>query len=130
MTFDRILTSTPINRAAGLALSRGIGWEPEKSQGDHVFRSDVRPQCLPYAGTADLTGQVFGRLTVIGFAGDGSGGMTRWYVRCTCGSYERRRGKSLRLNKGSQATMCSACDHLEEVKRGNYLPKHLREPAA
>lgn len=132
MTFDRIITSKPVNRAAAMAVSGGISWQPEKVQGEHVFRSDAPPICQPYVGTVDLTGQRFGRFIVVGYAGKASGkkGGSRWFVRCSCGYHERRKSKVLRDGGCLASVMCDQCAHLEQVKAGEYLPKHLREPAA
>lgn len=47
----------------------------------------------------DLTGQVFGELTVIGYAGRrpcGSQIKTMWWVRCSCGLRKRVHAQSLR----------------------------------
>lgn len=50
----------------------------------------------------DLTGQVFGRLTVIGYAGR-IGGSHRWDCHCQCGGLARVRNKDL---KGGHTQSC------------------------
>lgn len=44
----------------------------------------------------DLTGQRFGRLTVIGRAENGTGNASRWACRCDCGALRTVYGKSIK----------------------------------
>jgi len=43
----------------------------------------------------DLTGHVFGRLTVVEHGGYEINGMPLWVCRCTCGDTVRTRGQNL-----------------------------------
>lgn len=53
----------------------------------------------------DLTGQKFGRLTVISRAGNDKDGRAKWLCRCDCGNERRILGKSLR-NGHTQSCGC------------------------
>lgn len=55
------------------------------------------PQIVPITNkrTKDLTGQSFGRLTVLGFAGRNKWQKAMWLCRCECGNYSVVLGGSL-----------------------------------
>lgn len=66
----------------------------------------------------DLTGQRFGRLSVIGFAGKSNNGHSKWLCRCDCGndktvSYEA-------LKRGDT----KSCGCYAAEKTGNMVRKH------
>ena len=63
----------------------------------------------------DLTGQRFGRLTVIARAPNGKGGQARWLCRCDCGEEKEIRGDHLRLGF---IQSCGCLQHESEVKNG------------
>lgn len=63
----------------------------------------------------DLTGQQFGRLTVISFAGTDKSGKARWNCQCECGNTTETYGQGL-LN--GMAKSCG-CLHREVVARNN-----------
>ena len=54
---------------------------------------------MPAYNFKDLTGQKFGRLTVIERAENGKNGSTRWLCRCECGNEKIIEGGHLRSNK-------------------------------
>jgi hypothetical protein len=59
--------------------------------------------------TKDLTGQVFGKRTVLGFVKYGHGGYIQiWKVRCECGREGEAQASSLRGGKQQQCTGCQA----------------------
>jgi hypothetical protein len=124
-TLARIITSAPIDRKAAMVTARGVHWEPAKNVlAPGQARSDTplptRPWPAEARGQDNLTGRMVGRLTVIGLSADkskSSNGGACWVVRCTCGSYEHRRTRSLRQTDPKRM-MCSHCDHLEELKAG------------
>lgn len=70
-------------------------------------------------GQDNLTGFMFGRLTVIGLAAEKtkSSAGAAWVVRCTCGTYEHRRTAFLRRGNSRRA-MCSECDRAEQTEEG------------
>ena len=57
----------------------------------------------------DLTGQKFGRLTVIKYAGSNADGRSVWYCECSCGNTTRTVGQDMRRG---QALSCG-CKRLE-----------------
>ena len=59
----------------------------------------------------DLNGQVFGRLTVIGFAGRETRGNqkeSKWFCRCECGSLVKVHGGSLRAGNSKSCGCLSS----------------------
>lgn len=65
-----------------------------------------------YMGKAkDLTGERFGRLTVVGFAGRGKNGRALWFCRCDCGGGTIVFAENLR--RGS--TQSCGCIHKERT---------------
>jgi len=54
----------------------------------------------------DLTGQVFGSLTVLQRVGNGATGKARWLCRCECGRTTESYGQDLRRGKSG---VCQAC---------------------
>lgn len=62
--------------------------------------------------TPNLTGQTFGRLTVVGYAGS-DGKKSHWTVRCECGAEKTVVGSELRKGK----TNSCGCLRLEMVKK-------------
>lgn len=63
----------------------------------------------------DLTGQVFGRLTVLGYAGKGSSGRTSWHCRCTCGEVIVAKGNALKSGHYSSKCNCVSCHPIERA---------------
>ena len=66
----------------------------------------------------DLTGQVFGRLTVLGVAGKDKRGSTLWECSCSCG--QRTTALAYQLRSGSK----KSCGCLSREKAKNRLLKH------
>jgi hypothetical protein len=54
----------------------------------------------------DLTGQRFGLLTVVSFAGRGPSGDSRWLCRCDCGNESVRLNGNLRKRTASKQQSC------------------------
>jgi hypothetical protein len=68
----------------------------------------------------DLTGQVFGRLTVL-HRGPSAGRKARWVVRCECGTEKVVSGSSLRAG----GTVSCGCARRERMSaRGAAHPAH------
>ena len=145
-SFENIARRTPVNREAALALvptEAVIFRYGDRARSATPFPITTLP--LPRVsqwGTVfeDLTGRVFGRLTVIGRLYDPAfinGKKVRWVVRCTCGYYETRRNRAIKKLTEEQQ-MCSQCEALERRKfisahgtyderrerAGKYHPKH------
>lgn len=122
--FDRILTSTPLNKtAAVVARGKGVHWTPEL-KGGHAHYDAPKP-VLPFPDPAkDLTGTTLGRLKVIGYVGTtpGSGGNSgpRWLVRCQCGRYEERRTKAIK-NPANWVDRCQECHALVKIRSREYF---------
>lgn len=62
----------------------------------------------------NLTGQRFGRFTVVGLYDDPNRGASsskpaRWVVRCDCGAFEARRAKVLRASTDEAPIKCEHC---------------------
>jgi len=65
----------------------------------------------------DLTGQVFGRLTVVGFAGIGSNRSARWECICLCGAVVVINSATLRNGR----TQSCGCYHKQLLRERNTL---------
>lgn len=61
----------------------------------------------------DLSGRVFGQLSVLSFAGLGSGHLS-WFCKCSCGAHTQVSGRNLR----SGNTKSCGCHRREVLKRG------------
>lgn len=59
---------------------------------------------------ASLVGRIFGRLTVLAFAGRGSGGRDLWLCRCECGKQVTVRGNNLEAS-----TKSCGCLSVEQI---------------
>jgi hypothetical protein len=71
----------------------------------------------------DMAGRVFGRLTVIGFAGS-FGKRKRWFCRCECGSVQIIEASNL-LNKTTQSC---GCLHRERSSRAHRRHRLSQTP--
>lgn len=116
-SFDRILTSVPVNKTAAQVTAKGEHYEPKINYRD-TLHSDVPlpimdpPKVLRNNGSfVDLTGHKSGRLIVLGLWAGGTG--SRWVVRCACGDYEVRTAKALRNTATrDRDDKCARCDRL------------------
>jgi len=63
----------------------------------------------------DLTGQVFGRLTVIGLASQRKRGQAAWLCQCECGNRTTVSGNNLRAGR----TVSCGCYHRERLSKPN-----------
>lgn len=68
----------------------------------------------------DLTGQVFGRLTVVADVGNDKGGRARWSCRCECGGLTEVRGDHLRNGR------TASCGCAQQEARGKVNRTHGR----
>lgn len=69
----------------------------------------------------DLTGQKFGRLTVISRVENNKYGCARWNCRCDCGCFKTVLGATLRIG----STLSCGCLHRESVGHKKILNKRL-----
>lgn len=110
--FDRIAASSPINRAAGLAVSgASIHYEPKINDARESW--DAPPALRPIPpNVPPLVGRRFGRMVVVGLQAETNG---RWVVRCACGKYEVRRAAAIN-GKYAAVQQCQVCDHLDKLR--------------
>lgn len=124
-TFERLLTSKPVDRLAARQLSRGIEWRPNFAGNPHARKWSDKPTDwlipIPKDGHRgsfeDMTGRTLGRFTVVGWLGKPNRKTKSvWLVRCTCGNYETRGARAIK--GGWPHDACEQCKYLEKVKRG------------
>ncbi len=112
-----IYSLSPINKTAGLVVSNGEHFNPQK-EFPSVFKSIPK---IRHGGTRFLR-VVFGRLSVIGFHDGNRKTAGKWVCRCTCGNYIICTGKRIRqaLENPSliEKSMCDECDYLCYIKSG------------
>lgn len=110
--------STPINKAAAIAISKGTHFNHElKDAAKDLYWINPKPMIEFDQPLPDLTGVKFGRLTVLGFLGGKS-----WQVRCSCGLYSSRRRKAI-LNKDNNVDACTECANIAYIKRTYHYLK-------
>lgn len=121
--FDRLATSTPVDKQTALSTSKGFVYEPDKTV--TVREWDAPPKLkFPREKALDLTGVRFGRLTAIGM--DATKTMTKhtyptWVCRCDCGRYTSRRAKSIK-NPNNNEDRCAQCLHVKHLqRRGRWI---------
>lgn len=90
--------------------------------------SDDLPQIVPITSpkVKDWTGRVFGRLTVLGFAGPDKRWQSRWVCRCTCGKIVVAKANPLKTgNKLSCGCLHSEVTAERNKKHGlSHLPEY------
>ena len=81
----------------------------------------------------DLTGQRYGRLTVLGFFGTDNHGRSKWLCRCDCGNETVVAGGDLRKKKWPTVSCGCYANELRRknatkagAKRGDQMRKHGR----
>ena len=119
----------PVDKLAAMVLSKGIHWNPEINPTEIISDTPIEcqkvfPRRPKGQRIKNLIGYKTGKLTVIGYYGIYNSGCTKgkagqqnqlWVVRCVCGRYTIRRGKTL-LKKRENILMCAYCDYLEHLK--------------
>jgi hypothetical protein len=129
---ERIVTSTAANKtAAVVARGKGVHWEAKINP--QIVHQDLPLPVVPFPGHPehDVTGQTFGRMRVIGYAGRAnSSGQGLWVVRCACGSYEHRTRKAVRgpYARRARCEACEAVGHLRRVEYFNRTGKYPEDP--
>jgi len=120
MKYDFIAKNAPINKTAKVVMQEGEHYI--KDNLPQVLTSDEPIQTIQYKGSlkSNFTGKRFGKFVVVGFYGDrvranGERRYGRWVVRCSCGRYEVRSSKTIRI--GNEHGCCQYCFELESIKR-------------
>ena len=119
----RVIASTPVNKTAGVVMSRGIHWESQRKDGD-AQHWKAPPKTVPVPDDnkgPSLIGAKVGRFTVVGYLGKLSNkpaAKGRWLVKCTCGDYEARSAKAIK-NPRNHVDMCVDCRHFEHIKHNH-----------
>lgn len=135
------ITRDPIDKTAALVTGKGwkgvdsikrFGvqrWEtcpPLKSRYDVKDIISRINNSLPVSDRKqDLTGKVFGRLTVMGIHEYKWSEKVAWIVRCSCGIFEPRKWKALLNPKHVQ--MCADCSHTLEIQKPDVLKRFSRK---
>lgn len=131
-TYDKLISSVPVDSAAARVLGRGVHWEPAKTLKDNYVRAMAPlPMMQPPPDAPQVVGLRFGRLRVVGYGGTGANG-AKWVVRCDCGAFEHRRLAALKRSTVERPGMCFHCDYLSEIKKGHFAVPTTRrkvEPA-
>ena len=110
---------SPVNRLAASVIRPGIRYEETFTSKSEVL-SDAPLPTRAYPQSAkqedNLTGQKFGRFTVIGMAASSP----IWVVRCACGRFCYRKAKALKTPElqGRCSVMCPRCVLVEKKKSG------------
>jgi hypothetical protein len=117
--FEALATAAPLNREASVVRDgSGDTWtQTIPEQMDH-WTAPPLPLSPRPDNIEDLTGKVFGRLTVIRFHGSREGKHARpvWLVRCLCGDYETRRHKTLQ-KAANPDDACLICTKAEQLRK-------------
>jgi hypothetical protein len=96
-TFDRIITSAPLNASASRVTARGEHWVPETQMPPGLKHWKAPPSMEATPSPAfDLTGKKFGRFTVLGLSTERASDGARWICRCVCGDFEARSAKTIK----------------------------------
>ena len=122
----------PIDRVATRVTLPGVNYTP----GGRMMltvppmpSAETPPQANRPLWKRSMVRMIFGRLTVVRYLGDkvdkeGHSVKSRWLVRCQCGGFEVRLGKSLRaLNNATDPffAQCAECQNMDNL-RGKKPP--------
>jgi hypothetical protein len=121
---ENIVSRIPVDKTARLVTGEGVSYEPDCQLKQNLHNKNIiavdkeRTKRSPHKL---LVGTKKGRLTVLGIMLTGNRKKKAvWVVRCSCGSYEVRKLKT--LNKSKQDDSCLECKNLDYLKRRS---KHL-----
>lgn len=114
-SFDRIITSTPVNRTAAEVTSKSDNYEPRKKIVCDHWEQMPETTKLP-SHVPNMIGVICGRFTVVGYMGSNNNGRALWLVRCACSHFETRRTKSLK-NPNNTDDCCQICRHTQFLRR-------------
>lgn len=115
VNYDRLATSTPIDKAAALARDGRTGVPtPEPPPFANHWDAPPPPERAPPRDLPRLEGRTFGvGMRVVRYHGRRSNG-ARWLVRCACGAYELRATNSILAAEADHA--CEACNWSRRVR--------------
>jgi hypothetical protein len=122
---SRIAAKTPIDATAAKVTSKpGRGFVYDSKKKICQEHSETPLPMKPFVVTgrgqgSDLTGVRFGRFTVVGYSA--AGGV--WVVRCSCGMYSTRRGKSVQ-NANNADDCCEECRQVKYLRRKDEYRRH------
>ena len=129
--FDRLLTSTPINNAAGTVTSSASAYQSTKQVAQAHWSAPPKmraPNVTELANKefADLKGRRFGQFIVIGILVEGPKNRYKkqmWVVKCVCGDYESRTARSIRNPENAQdrCDYCRQVDYLRSLEKKKAL---------
>lgn len=113
--FDAVAASAPLDRQASV-IRDGSGevWEAKICPSILHFKAPPQQVSRKPRNKADLTGRVYGRLTVVRYHTTSGAGRGIWLLRCVCGDYELRRGEKIREYVGD--VCCAACRSLDRLR--------------
>lgn len=121
-TIEKIAGNDPVDSIAARVIRPGIHYDRPEIRERGRFHSEI---CPPLAGPPpsgiDLTGQVKGRLTVIGLMlkPPKPKKKGKWVVRCSCGAFETRSAKALSSKDNvSIDDRCQKCQLEREFRSG------------
>lgn len=117
--WDRVITSTPLNKDAAVARDgKGETYTPRISPTTHRWEGPpqlkrIDPAIL--ASTAGFApGKRFGRLLVLGvWAGSNPKKNSVWVCRCDCGAYEGHKARALGLGNVDRCDVCRDLQRLQ-----------------
>jgi hypothetical protein len=126
---DAGISYRPINKTAGIVLSKGIDWE-FKYNPSASLEWEERPDTVPVPMNKclfiDLTGMICDRVTIIGLYKSCSHRHQKgqsWVGRCVCGKFVLRRSRSfIKAIKKGNPNMCQRCNHIKRMQTG-YVKK-------
>ena len=120
MDYDFVYTAKPVNAEAAKALQKGEHYDGAVKNDQLTLDAPLVTSPYPGPKQDNLTGRIFGRLTVIGYRGGGAKTHgTLWVVRCSCGRYATRRTKSIK-NPKNTIDCCQYCKEIQYMKRHQY----------
>lgn len=122
--FDAIFAASPLDATAASVVSETV---PEYHYTPQIAEHwKDPPKTEPWYENPQIKrGHRCGRLSVVGVLSRGGTSGTRWLVRCTCGSYEPRRTRSL-LNPQNTDDKCCECRRLDTLKKRDQFMRTKR----
>lgn len=118
----------PVDRKTACILGKGVQFVFSKNHKSiEEWRIQPALSAMP-EGVADLSGQRFGRMVVVGYWRKKKRRMptdanTYWIVRCGCGVYAYRTAKAIK-NKNNSFDCCHQCRHILFIRR-RHLTRSL-----
>lgn len=117
----RIAALTPVNRQTAMVAGKGVADpRPSRLSDDVEMLSKQQIEAIrAHQPFIDITGQVFGRLTVLGASVERTSAGRPWVCRCVCGRLEQFKKRTLLKHF---ADRCHSCD-LARLSRNGGLPE-------